>query len=61
MAKFEKYRMNLRHDGTYVYSYETKVAEIDHSNRVVKKLGYWSPTTSKHINYAALNFGYKVV
>lgn len=48
--KFPKYKQNLSYDSRYVYSYGTKVAEIKGDTLV--KLGYWSATTSKHINYA---------
>jgi len=51
--KFIKYRQNLSYDDFFVYSYGTKVAEIDIKNRTLWRLGYWSQTTSKHINYAA--------
>lgn len=49
--KFDKYKQNLRYEYPYVYSYETRVAE--ERNGYLYKLGYWSKTTSKHINYAA--------
>ena len=51
MRKFEKYSKNLEHDFQFIYSYKTKVAKITPEGIV--KLGYWSQTTSKHINYAA--------
>ena len=51
MKKFKKYKTNLSHDSKFVYSYGTKVAQI--KGRTLAKLGYWSTTTSKHINYAA--------
>lgn len=57
----DKYKKNLKTDDKFIYSYNTKVAEIDHKNRVVKPLGYWSKTTSKHINFAAKELGYKVL
>jgi len=57
--RFPKYKDNLSYDDKFIYSYNTKVAEIDHRNGVVKPLGYWSVTTSKHINYAAAQLGYK--
>jgi hypothetical protein len=57
--KFAKYKDNLSADDSYIYSYNTKVAKIDHKNKVVVPLGYWSVTTSKHINYAAAQMGYK--
>lgn len=52
MYKFSRYTKNLSCDDSFIYSYNTKVAEIDHDNFKVKPLGYWSGTTTKHINYA---------
>ena len=53
--------MNLNVIGSNVYSYDTLVAEID-GNKLYKVK--WrvhgmssSPTTSKHINYVAKEFG----
>lgn len=56
---FAKYRENLSMFGDFIYSYNTKVAKVDRKNKVVVPLGYWSPTTTKHINYAAKELGYK--
>lgn len=56
-----RYKQNLRVSDTSVYSYGTEVASIDHLNRQIVPLGYWSMTTSKHINYVASEYGYKVV
>ena len=53
MRKFTKYTKNLAYDDNFVYSYGTKVGRIDLDNDTLWKLGYWSATTSKHINYAA--------
>jgi hypothetical protein len=58
LSKFKKYKDNLSYDSKFIYSYNTKVAEINHKNKVVVPLGYWSVTTSKHINYAAKELGY---
>ena len=60
MRTFDKYKQNLRATDNYVYSYETKVAEIDHETRTIKPLGWWSMTTSKHINYVGSEYGYEV-
>jgi hypothetical protein len=57
--KFKKYTENLRYDNKYVYSYDTKVAEI--KGKTLVKLGYWSPTTTKHINYAGKELGLNVL
>jgi hypothetical protein len=59
MKKFKKYTENLSYDNKYVYSYGTKVAEI--VGKTLVKLGYWSMTTSKHINYAGKELGLKVL
>ena len=59
MKKFTKYRENLSYDDKYVYSYGTKVAEI--KGKTLVKLGYWSMTTTKHINYAGRELGLKVL
>ena len=61
MTKFKKYRKNLMVDNDFVYSYCTKVATIDRKAMTVTPLGWWSVTTSKHINYAAKEMGMKVV
>ena len=53
--------MQARQDGDKIISYTTHVATIDHANRQVVRLGYRSMTTSKHINHAARELGYKVV
>ena len=55
---FQRYKQNLDYDGNYIYSYGTKVAEITPNS--VKPLGWWSVTTSKHINYAAKELGLPV-
>jgi hypothetical protein len=47
----EKYKKNLRIEGDKVYSYDTHVATITPNQLRVH--GWWSPTTSKHINYVA--------
>ena len=60
MRQFDKYKQNLRATDNYIYSYETKVAEINHETRTIKPLGWWSMTTSKHINYVGSQYGYEV-
>jgi hypothetical protein len=50
--KLEKYKKNLSYDDKYCYSYNTLVAEIIPNNRYILH-GYWSPTTTKHVNYWA--------
>jgi len=56
-----RYKDNLKVDDEFVYSYGTKVAQINHANKTIKPLGFWSTTTSKHINYVGSNYGYKVL
>jgi hypothetical protein len=51
---------NVRIEAGKVISYATEVATIDHENNRVLRLGYWSATTSKHINMAAAALGYSV-
>ena len=60
MRQFDKYKQNLRATDNHIYSYETKVAEIKHETRTIKPLGWWSMTTSKHINYVGSEYGYEV-
>mgnify|MGYP005827334447 FL=1 len=61
MRKFDRYKMNLRATDDHVYSYETKVAKIDHDARTVTPNRWYSATTTKHKNYVAREYGYKVV
>ena len=60
MRLFKKYIKNLSTDDNHIYSHGTKVAKIDHFSKSIKPLSWWSVTTSKHINYAAKEYGYKV-
>lgn len=48
---FKRYKKNLKVKKDKVYSYNTHVATIDGTDLRVH--GYWSRTTSKHINYVA--------
>lgn len=57
--KLNRYRENLRVEYPNVYSYDTHVATIEGDRLIVPK--YWSVTTSKHINYVALEYKLKVV
>jgi len=60
MVKLPKYKENLRIiNGTDVYSYSTRVAEI--VDDAIHVFGWWSPTTSKHINYVARHYNLKVI
>ena len=52
MVKLPKYKENLRIiNGKDVYSYSTRVAQIKGNELHI--YGWWSSTTSKHINYVA--------
>ena len=60
MVKLPKYKENLRIiNGTDVYSYSTRVAQIKGDKLHV--YGWWSPTTSKHINYVAKHYKLKII
>lgn len=65
MRGFEKYKQNLAivrdGDRDFIYSYSTKVAKINYSNMTAEVLGYWSMTTTKHINYACEELGLKQI
>ncbi len=50
--QFDRYCKNLRYDSFFVYSYSTAVIQLNWRERTAKRLGKWSPTTSKHMNYA---------
>ena len=60
LTKMNKYKENLLVSDEAIFSYLTKVAIIDHINRIVTPLGWWSVTTSKHINFVANEYNYKV-
>ena len=49
--KLNKYKQNLRIEGNKVISYITHVATI--KGNELHLLGYWSDTTTKHVNYVA--------
>lgn len=56
-----RYKQNLKVDNNFIYSYNTKVAEINHLHKWVSVEKYYSPTISRHINYVAREYGYKVI
>jgi len=62
MRTFKNYKQNLilvsNSEGTFVKSYDTLVAKVNGAELEV--LGYWSQTTTKHINYAANELGLTV-
>jgi hypothetical protein len=51
ITKFNRYKTNLTKVGNNIYSYNTKVATIEGANLI--RLGWWSVTTQKHINFVA--------
>ena len=60
MKKLPRYKENLRViDNTDVYSYSTRVAQIKDDELHV--YGWWSPTTSRHINYVAKYYNLKII
>ena len=50
--KFLRYCKNLRYGAFFVYSYNTEVIELNWKRKTAKRLGKWSQTTSRHMNYA---------
>ena len=50
----KRYKQNLRVDENKVFSYNTHVATIKGGLLLIH--GYWSMTTSKHINYVASQY-----
>lgn len=55
-----RYKRNLHIEGNRVISYITHVATIDRAAGILWRHGYWSVTTSKHINYVAYQYGLTV-
>ena len=53
-----RYKQNLRVIENKIYSYNTHVATIDHKKQNVNILGWWSVTTSKHINFVTKLLNY---
>ena len=60
LTKLGRYRENLLVSDDAVFSYLTRVAEIDNEKKEVRPLGWWSVTISKHINFVAYTYDYKV-
>lgn len=50
-----RYKKNLKVEGNKVYSYNTHVATISGGKLLIH--GYWSVTTSKHVNHVADVYG----
>ena len=62
MAKkrYPKYKKNLFTEGDNIFSYNTLVAVFDRAKGAIIPEGWWSVTTSKHINYIGEMWGIKV-
>ena len=50
-----RYFKHLKFSMCAVYSYNTKVIELNWERHTAKRLGKWSPSTSRHMNYAMQN------
>jgi len=61
LKKMDRHKENLLVSEDNVFSYLTKVATINHKERTIKPLGWWSVTTSRHINYVGREYNYKVL
>jgi hypothetical protein len=59
MRRLNRYQKNLCIVEDRVYSYETHVATIE--GDTLRILGWWSQTTSKHVNYVAAELKLKKV
>ena len=59
MRTFERYKQNLRQEGSNIWSYSTIVAKVKGDE--LHQLGYWSMTTQKHINYVASELNLKLI
>ncbi len=59
MIHLDRYKQNLHIKDNNVYSYNTNVATIVNGKLIV--LGWWSVTTSKHINYVARELDLDIV
>jgi hypothetical protein len=49
--KMPRFTKNLRVDREGIYSYGTKIAQLDIPTRSIIRTGYYSPTSSRHYNY----------
>ena len=49
--KLPRFTRNLRYDVCGLYSYETLISKIDMKHKTVKRLGWWSKTSSRHHNW----------
>jgi hypothetical protein len=49
--KLPRFQKNLKYNFDGLYSYSTKIAQVDPPSRTIVKLGKWSPTSTTHYNY----------
>ena len=61
LNKMNRYKENLLVSDNHIFSYLTQVATIDHINKTITTNKYYSVTTSKHINYVANEYNYKLI
>ena len=59
--RYPKYKKNLFTRGYSIFSYNTEVAKYDPEKGKIFTLGWWSTTTSKHINYIAKLWDFDVI
>ena len=57
----DKYKQNLTIKGDHVISYTTHVATINRKDKTLTRLGWWSMTTTKHINYVASQMNLTII
>jgi len=58
--RYSKYKKNLYTIDDEIFSYGTKVAKLDRKKGQITPLGWWSQTTSKHINFIGKVWGFIV-
>lgn len=49
--RLPRFVRNLRYDVHGLYSYNTLISEIDWKNKAIKRLGWWSKSSSRHHNW----------
>lgn len=59
MSSAKKFPKTLKVVNNQVISYTTVVAEIE--NNTLKVFGWWSKTTTKHVNLVACTYNLKIV
>ena len=59
--RYPKYKKNLFTIDFDIFSYGTKVAKYDPDKGGITLLGWWSQTTSKHINYIANLWDFDII